>query len=155
MKQIFQRTLSPSFVVAVIALAMAVGGATALGQSVASQGAGVALGAGLAGPGTYHNVTTYENGWASYPKADGFGLARYYKDTVGIVHLEGVIYGGGGNNYAFRLPKGYRPLVTHAFVVAATTGNSFVDVDVYPSGKVLINGLGDPASLDGISFRTR
>jgi len=53
------------------------------------------------------------------------------------------------------MPKGFRPLVTHAFVVAATSGDGFVDVDVYPSGQVLINGSDDPASLDGISFRTR
>jgi hypothetical protein len=147
MKRFVKRTVTPSFAVAVLALAVAVGSGTALGQSLASPR--------LASPGAYHNINGFRNGWTFFPKADGYGRARYYKDAVGIVHLEGVIYGGGGDNNAFVLPKGDRPLVTHAYVVAATVGDGFVDVDVYSNGDVYVNGVGDPCSLDGISFRTR
>ncbi|MGO8961114.1 MAG: hypothetical protein ACLQFR_27660 [Streptosporangiaceae bacterium] len=172
MKRILRQSLTPAFAISALALAIAFGGGTALGQSLISTGQLAnssvttpkladhsVTAAKLAGPGKYYYVGTksvpFLNGWTNYFKSAGYARVRYYKDVVGVVHLEGVMYGGGGNNFAFRLPSGFRPQVNHAFIVAASTGSSFDDVDVYANGNVFINGTGDPCSLDGISFRTR
>ncbi|MNI57151.1 hypothetical protein D3C73_1121930 [compost metagenome] len=53
---------------------------------------------------------TLLNGWAAF-NADVYPSARFYKDSMGIVHLDGIIAGGvvtGGSNI-FVLPIGYRP----------------------------------------------
>lgn len=172
MKRIFQQSLTPAVAISALALAVAFGGGTAIGQSLVGTGQLAnssvttpkladhsVTSAKLAGPGKYHYVGSkgvpFLNGWTNYFKSSGYARVRYYKDVVGVVHLEGVMFGGGGNNNAFRLPKGYRPQVNHAFIVAASTGSSFDDIDVYASGYVYINGTGDPCSVDGISFRTR
>ncbi len=172
MNRILQKSMSPAFAISALALAIAFGGGTALGQGLitTSQLANGSVttqkladhsvtAAKLAGPGKYYYVGTkaapFLNGWTNYFKSQGYARIRYYKDALGVVHLEGVMFGGGGNNDAFRLPKGFRPQVGHAFVVAASTGSSFDDVDVFANGYVYIDGTGDPCSLDGISFRTR
>ncbi len=172
MKRILRKSLTPAFAISVLALAVAFGGGTAIGQSLVSTGQLAnssvttpkladhsVTAAKLAGPGKYYYVGTkavpFLNGWTNYFKSMGYARVRYYKDVVGVVHLEGVMFGGGGNNYAFKLPKGFRPQLNHAFIVAAGTGNLSDDVDVYANGYVFINGPNDPCSLDGISFRTR
>jgi len=172
MRQILKRSITPAVGLGLLALAVAFGGGTAVGQSLVTTGQvangaittaklanGSVTSAKLANPGKYYYVGTkavpFRNGWADYPKSYGYARVRFYRDVVGVVHLEGVMYGGGGDNIAFVLPKGFRPQFNHAFVVAAGTGNYTDDVDVYANGTVYINGTNDPASLDGISFRTR
>ena len=61
----------------------------------------------------------------------------FWKDTVGVVHLQGSVAGSEAN---FTLPSGYRPAGTAVFD----------DVTVTEDGVVTISG---PTALDGITFR--
>lgn len=153
MKRILSWTLSPSFVVSVLALSVALGGgtvwaATRSAAPSASLTCVVIKSSGLL------------NGWHNYPHADGFRSARACKDSLGFVHLDGVLTGGTAFSYAFRLPKGYRPAFSKAFAVAAGLGGPVAeDVDVYgrPStlaGYVYLNGSAtDAVALDGVTFQ--
>jgi hypothetical protein len=49
----------------------------------------------------------FENGWRNYPTGEP---ARFYKDTLGIVHLSGEVMSGVHDSTMFTLPSGYRPL---------------------------------------------
>jgi hypothetical protein len=48
----------------------------------------------------------FTNGWSNL---DGTRTARFFKDSLGEVHLEGYIDGGTIGQPAFTLPAGYRP----------------------------------------------
>jgi hypothetical protein len=153
MKSIFARTLSPSFAISILALAVALGGGAAYATSRAA-----------AAPASVRCVTIkssqFQHGWHNLPHADGFGSARACKDSLGFVHLNGALTGGSANSTAFRLPTGYRPAVDRAFAVAAGTGGPVAeDVDVYGtpraiSGDVFLFGPAtDAVALDGITYR--
>jgi len=59
-----------------------------------------------AGLGNKHAVT-FQNSWGNY--GSGFPPATYWKDAMGIVHLEGLVSLGTINTTIFTLPAGYRP----------------------------------------------
>jgi hypothetical protein len=114
----------------------------------------------IASPGAYQNVggpaVPFKNGWSNYPSGNVFPPARFYKDQLGVVHLEGIISGGTAGTTAFTLPSGYRPPSAHAWAVAAGVGSaSPEDVDVFANGDVTtVGSVNSAVALDGISFRT-
>lgn len=62
-------------------------------------------------------------------------VARFWKDPMGIVHIEGMITAGVINTVAFTLPAGYRPRATLRW---GTSGNSaFAVLEVQSDGDVL------------------
>lgn len=94
---------------------------------------------------------TLINSWLNL--GAGHTEAGYWKDTVGIVHIRGVISEGATGNTAFILPVGYRPAKIIGF--AATSG---VHGDAYvwinPLGEVVIQiGSTIGVFLDNIAFR--
>lgn len=94
---------------------------------------------------------TLINGWVNYGPLV-YNSAGYYKDTIGTVHLRGLIKDGTVGMTILVLPNGYRPLRQHLFAVEATGVHG--RVDVYPAGAVvLISGNNGYVSFDGISFR--
>lgn len=99
------------------------------------------------------NEKTYPsllNGWENY--GSPYEMACYYKDTNGIVHLEGLIRRGSVGYVAFMLPDGHKP---KGHMIFANYSNNYIlaRVDVYEGGEVMIKA-GDTGylSLSGISF---
>jgi hypothetical protein len=93
-----------------------------------------------------------ENGWEDY--GSSFTAARYYRDALGVVHLQGLVrYGTVGTNIAvFTLPEGYRPYRTHNFSVVAGAGDGRIQITT--DGIVsLVRGSSTYVALDGITFR--
>lgn len=87
----------------------------------------------------------------------GFSIAGYFKDSVGAVHLRGVVSNAPGVAAAtpiFTLPAGYRP--AYRLVFPGNTGTASggrIDVDVL--GNVFSTfavSAGDFRTLDGIAF---
>jgi hypothetical protein len=83
---------------------------------------------------------TLNSGYSNF--GSGFTPAGYEKDTLGFVHLQGVLNCPTGVNVAFTLPAGYRPSTN---VVTTEANNTGVDwLDVFSNGEV------ETASADGI-----
>lgn len=100
---------------------------------------------------------TLSNGWVNYG-SDGTGtynIAGYWKDSLGIVHLRGLIKSGPIGQSSFTLPIGYRPVARELFLCFC--GNPtpiFGRLDIPPTGQVIpFFGGNAYFSLDGISFR--
>jgi hypothetical protein len=98
------------------------------------------------------------NGWDNY-SAD-FNRAGYFKDSMGIVHLKGLV-SSGTDRLIFTLPNGYRPAYTevHTVYTILTSGTTIGQLHITSSGGVHfmenlpIWGLLTEISLDGITFR--
>lgn len=81
-----------------------------------------------------------------------YSPAKFYKDALGVVHLQGLIKNGTAPSAIFTLPEGYRPLESRLFTTTAS--GEFGEIAIFPSGQVLFaRGLGGYVSLEGISFR--
>lgn len=104
---------------------------------------------------------TLLNSWVNFGSV--YLDAGYYKDSLGRVHLQGLIKNGTVPNNAFVLPVGYRPSARLIFnqMASDVTATSYVfdRVDVLSDGGVNIIGYAPagssaPAwvSLNGISF---
>lgn len=83
---------------------------------------------------------TLLNGWTNY-NVD-FSAIGYHKDTLGYIHLKGVVAAGGGNAAIFKLPAGYRPSKTQPHIIAVNT-NGTTDA----TGRININPNGDVVYL--------
>ena len=96
----------------------------------------------------------YQNSWVAYDSTTYYG-ARYYKDSAGIVHIEGLVKSGTVNDGVaiFTLPVGFRPDIRHLFPVV-TNPNTIGRCDVHTDGKVCAT-TGNNAwfGLSGITFR--
>jgi len=83
----------------------------------------------------------------------------FYKDALGCVHLQGVVYGGVSNTTALILPPGYRPkyrLLMSASACNMNAGSSYgCVVDIRTDGQVLPCPLDNNSwvSLSSIIFR--
>lgn len=93
---------------------------------------------------------TLINSWVNY--GAGYSTAKYWKDTMGIVHCAGLIRSGTLAQPAFVLPVGYRPLLGAGFATQANDAFSYIRVG--SNGDVVVQ-VGNTAnvSLDAISFR--
>lgn len=103
------------------------------------------------------NISAFLNGFSA-----GASQPRYYRDSNGIVHLDGNVVapsGGPGILTAFTLPVGFRPPSTQTFIGAdTTTAPAGTTQIVFANGNVQLtfNGAsaGDLIWLSGISFAT-
>ena len=113
---------------------------------------------------------SFKNGWVNYGAT--YNLCGYFKDSMGIVHLRGLVKNGSVAKAIFTLPAGYRP--ARRELQAAITSNKKVvkpnqqptgdlvtnvagRVDVLPTGDVFAHSTVNPdwLSLDGITFRAK
>ena len=96
---------------------------------------------------------TFENGWENY--SSSYNPARYFKDSLGIVHLIGVVYNGDMNKAIFTLPPGYRPSRTEIIPVLARGNKIGIGVlAIYWEGYVVAEAEEKGwISLNGITFR--
>ena len=81
------------------------------------------------------NSVTYQNSWSSYN--DGYAPAAYYKDAMGVVHIEGLIRGGTAGQAAFTLPAGFRPGYRQIYACLNAANTVVNRVDVYTNGQVV------------------
>jgi hypothetical protein len=145
MKKFIAKALSPSFAVSVLALALTLGG-----------GAGYALAGAQAPQVTVRcfNIAHFQNGWHGSTAAN-FHKPEVCKDSLGYVHLHGLLAGGTAFTSAFTLPRLDRPKFGHSWAVAAGLGGpTLEDIKVFvPGGVVFLDGAAtDAVSLDGITF---
>lgn len=96
----------------------------------------------------------FQNSWV----AGSFGTApRYWKDIMGVVHLDGVTKNAGTvTSVAFTLPSGYRPSATQVVGGWDATTHAATEVSIATDGTV---GITEPNSNDnicltGITFPT-
>ena len=95
-------------------------------------------------------AATYQNSWVSY--GSPFSAARYIKDDLGVVHLDGLVKNGTIGTTIFTLPVGYRPAYQQLFA-ACTNPNTIGRIDVQTDGQVVTNGGSNVwISLAGITF---
>jgi hypothetical protein len=95
----------------------------------------------------------FRDGWVNY--GDGYNPAGYFKDSLGIVHLKGLVRGGGVGfeRTIFILPAGYRPAARELRVIC-TNPNVGARADISTDGRVIpCTGNAGWISLDGITFR--
>ena len=97
---------------------------------------------------------TLVNSWVNYDTAT-WNSAGYMKDTMGFVHLKGLIKDGGIGLRAYTLPAGYRPAKREVQATTSyTTEIVHSRVFVYSTGEVIPQQGGNTYfSLDGITFR--
>lgn len=94
----------------------------------------------------------FENSWA----ASGGVPPRYWKDALGVVHIDGrATRAAVENTVAFTLPTGYRPAAEARFAVIDDNG-TVTFVTITAAGATYINSLGSGRIeyLDGITFPT-
>lgn len=96
-------------------------------------------------------VTVFQNGWVDFGGGT-FGQVAYYKDTNGIVRLQGAIKSGTIATIAFGLPVGFRPASQAYFGSVSNNLPGFIAIT--PGGSVTVQvGSNAYATLDGIAFR--
>lgn len=78
-------------------------------------------------------------------------VAGYWKDSDGVVHLEGRISGGTAPSVAMVLPPGYRPSATEDFAVIAAGALGWVFIS--STGEVTVQSGAALVGLGGITFR--
>lgn len=67
---------------------------------------------------------TLVNGWAGL---SGYGIPQYCKDSMGFIHLRGVLHGASATNTTIStLPSGFRPSSTLLFPGLFAYGNNVV-----------------------------
>jgi hypothetical protein len=94
---------------------------------------------------------TLLNSWVNLA---GYETAGYMKDSLGFVHLKGVIGGGAnGANSVFTLPEGYRPAARKSFAASYDTGST--RLDILSDGKIYVVPANSNVlvGLSGIMFK--
>ncbi len=95
----------------------------------------------------------FQNGWTNY--GGSYNHGGYFKDSMGIVHLRGLVKNGSvGNSYTiFTLPAGYRPAGRELLCVM-TNSNASGRVDIETNGRVIPYSVNNGwVSLDSLTFR--
>lgn len=98
-------------------------------------------------------VTAFSNGWLDYISLDGqFGSVAYMKDSLGWVHMRGLIHNGTLSTTAFTLPVGYRP--EHTCLLSTQSNGVGSRVDIGTGGAVVPHpGSNVWVALNSLSFR--
>lgn len=86
-----------------------------------------------------------QQAWQSQSLTNGTGTCRYYKDSLGFVHLRGTINISGTSVVLFTLPAGYRPgaIMEFPHPSGGTYGQSSVDTN-----GVFIKTVGGNGNFD-------
>lgn len=90
------------------------------------------------------NVTTGINGWT-------LTNVSYYRDSFGVVHVEGLAASGSVGTACFVLPVGFRPAI--GMIKPTVANNAFAYATVGANGNVLLSVSNVSHYLDAISFK--
>lgn len=84
-----------------------------------------------------------------------YSTAGYMKDSLGFVHLRGMVKTGASGATIFTLPAGYRPGINTAHYFAGVCQSGHADLVVADTGTVTGYGTGVPiyVSLSGVTFK--
>ena len=95
---------------------------------------------------------TMQNGWIRYDTE--YRTPGYYKDAMGVVHLQGLIKGGTILASAFTLPEGFRPSARSIFTTLTGANNTAGRIDILSNGQVVPQtGVNNAwVTLEGIQF---
>ena len=95
---------------------------------------------------------TFQGTWANEAPAIET-TAAFFKDPFDIVHLKGILVGGGNGELIFTLPTGHRP--TKNVVLASIRNGAIAQVSVGSNGEVRqgVGGSAGGLALDGLTFR--
>lgn len=97
----------------------------------------------------------FNSSWKNF--GPSFAPAGFYKDQLGIVHLQGLVDPPGFAGAIFRLPEGYLPDQSYNFTYFGAMADSakIVPVQVEADGDVTAatSDYSASLSLDGITFR--
>jgi hypothetical protein len=97
------------------------------------------------------NEPAFKNGWAHFAGPFQFSPARFRKDEVGCVHLDGMVNTGTLNQPIFTLPPGYRP--AYAVNIPIITSGDVRFLGINPNGDVIANwSTGGWLSLSSVHF---
>lgn len=85
---------------------------------------------------------SYAAGWGDYDAANWYGV-RYMKDSLGFVHMKGLIKNTSGatnaaNKVMFNLPVGYRPSHQIRILTSAAPAPGVAALDIAANGDVYI-----------------
>lgn len=95
-------------------------------------------------------AVTFSNSWVNFGGA--YNNCEYFKDTLGTVHLRGLIKSGTMQQAAFTLPAGFRPSAN--LFVPAISNNTIGSVIIGSDGTVKPwDGSNLWFSMDNIRFR--
>lgn len=99
---------------------------------------------------------TLLNAWVNL--AAGTNVAGYYKDSLGVVHLKGMIKSGTVGQVLFILPVGYRPSAMMVFTVLSHNGSAdiYTRMEILATGEIQFSsatGGNNYLSLENIHFR--
>lgn len=95
---------------------------------------------------------TFQNSWVNF--GSGWAAVGYCKDSLGFVHLKGLIKSGtvAYGTPMFTLPVGYRPAESEIF--ASVSNSVFGEIAVDSNGIVsAVNGSNSFFTLSGITFK--
>jgi len=100
-----------------------------------------------------------QNDWVRYDNT--YNPPSYFKDSVGIVHLRGLVRTGTMRTAIFTLPSEYRPEFRELFATSSaipsatvTNGSGYGRLNINSDGQVIPwEGTNGWISLDGITFR--
>lgn len=96
----------------------------------------------------------YSNSWVDYDSTTYYG-ARYYKDSLGVVHLRGLIKSGTATAGTTMLtfPAGYRPGVQMIFETVSNDARAALTLHTDGTLKTRTGVNNTWVSLNGITFR--
>lgn len=81
----------------------------------------------------------FQGTWANWNTSLFYG-ARFWKDTLGFVHIQGLVMNGAMPSTIFILPAGYRP--SNGIIYATDTNTGHGRVDIAASGNVVAQSGG-------------
>lgn len=92
----------------------------------------------------------FQNSWVNFDTST-FRGARFWKDPMGIVHIEGLVKSGTVGTTIFTLPAGYRP--GNGLMFPSITNSGVGRVDVAATGNVVHNSGGNTYFSINLSFK--
>lgn len=90
--------------------------------------------------------------WVNFDAVPGFAQAAYMKDSLGFVHIKGLVKSGTVPSTIFTLPAGYRPM--NNLYISSTNNAAIAVVRVQAVGDVVADTGGNTAfSINNIHFK--
>lgn len=93
----------------------------------------------------------FENGYKN--TGDVFQHLSFYKDPLGIVHVQGTIESGSPESTVFALPTGYRPAGRQGSACLDGTGGEYGRIQWRETGEVFVVSYSTFIYICSVSFR--
>lgn len=101
------------------------------------------------GLGTNWLDPSFQNGWVNF--GSGNPNVGYLKDSLGFVHIQGVVKNGTNGTTIFTLPVGFRPM--NNLIIPCVSNGAFAILQIFSNGSVTCGGSNVYVTMDNISFK--